>query len=85
MRSESVRSCHGSGDKSPKYNASCLILHIGFVVDKVTLGHPFLRIFRFSPVRVIPPMIHNLPASSANKAVKFSKSAALLDKIFTEI
>jgi hypothetical protein len=29
-------------------------VHMGFVVDKVTLGQIFLRILRFTPVSVIP-------------------------------
>jgi hypothetical protein len=27
-------------------------IHVGFVVDKVTLGQVFLRVFRFSPVNI---------------------------------
>jgi hypothetical protein len=30
---------------------------VGFVVYKVALGLDFLRIFRFSPVNVIPPWL----------------------------
>jgi hypothetical protein len=28
-----------------------------FVVDKATLGQGFLRVFRFSPVSIIPPWL----------------------------
>jgi hypothetical protein len=29
-------------------------VHVGSVMDKVTLGQVFLRVFRFSPVNIIP-------------------------------
>jgi hypothetical protein len=32
----------------------------GIVVDKVTLGQIFLRVLRFSPVSIIPPLFHIL-------------------------
>jgi hypothetical protein len=32
--------------------------HVGFVVDKLALGQVFLRVLRFSPVHVIPPVLH---------------------------
>jgi hypothetical protein len=35
-------------------------VHVGFVVDKVTLGQVFLRALRFSPVNFIPPVFHYL-------------------------
>jgi hypothetical protein len=31
---------------------------VGFVVDKVVLGQVFLRVHRFFPVSIIPPMLH---------------------------
>jgi len=31
---------------------------MGFVIDKLALGRGFLRVIRFSPVSVIPPMLH---------------------------
>ena len=31
---------------------------VGFVVDKVAVGQVFLRVFRFFPVSIIPPVIH---------------------------
>jgi hypothetical protein len=31
---------------------------VGFVVDKVTLGQVFPRVLRFSPVSLIPPVLH---------------------------
>jgi hypothetical protein len=33
-------------------------VHVGFVVDKVTLGQVFLQVLRFSPVNFIPPVLH---------------------------
>ena len=35
--------------------------HVGFVVDKVVglTGADFLRLLRFSPVSIIPPMLNN--------------------------
>jgi hypothetical protein len=33
-------------------------VHMGFVVDKVTLGQVFPRVLRFSPVNFIPPVLH---------------------------
>jgi hypothetical protein len=33
-------------------------IHVGFVVDKVALGQVFLRVLRFSPVNIIPPLLH---------------------------
>jgi hypothetical protein len=33
-------------------------VHVGVVMDKVELGQVFLRVFRFSPVSVIPPLLH---------------------------
>jgi hypothetical protein len=31
---------------------------VGFVVDKVALGQLFLRVLRFSPANIIPPLLH---------------------------
>jgi len=31
---------------------------VGFVVDKVALGQVFLRVLRFSPANIIPPLLH---------------------------
>jgi hypothetical protein len=31
---------------------------VGFVVDKVALGQVFLRVLQFSPVSIIPPLLH---------------------------
>jgi hypothetical protein len=30
----------------------------GFVVDKVALGQVFPRVLQFSPVNIIPPVLH---------------------------
>jgi hypothetical protein len=31
---------------------------VGFVVDKVALGQVYLRVLRFSPANIIPPLLH---------------------------
>jgi hypothetical protein len=31
---------------------------VGLVVDKVALGQVFLRVLRFSPANIIPPLLH---------------------------
>jgi hypothetical protein len=36
------------------------LIRVGFVVDKVALGHVFLRVLRFSPVSMIPPSFPTL-------------------------
>jgi hypothetical protein len=33
-------------------------VHVGFFVDKVTLGHIFLWVLQFSAVSIIPPVLH---------------------------
>jgi hypothetical protein len=33
-------------------------VNVGFVVDKVAMGQVFPRVFRFSPINFIPPVIH---------------------------
>jgi hypothetical protein len=35
-------------------------VHVGFVVDKVTLGQVFPRVIRFSPVSFTPPALQYL-------------------------
>jgi hypothetical protein len=35
-------------------------VHVGFVVDKVVLGQVFPRVLLFSPVNLIPPVLHYL-------------------------
>jgi hypothetical protein len=32
--------------------------HVGFVTGKVALGQVFIRVIRFSPVNIIPPLLH---------------------------
>jgi hypothetical protein len=34
-------------------------VHVGFVVDKVSLGQVFSRLRRFFPVNFIPPVLHH--------------------------
>jgi hypothetical protein len=38
-------------------------IHVGFVVDKMALGQVFLRVLRFSPVNIIPPLLSKLISS----------------------
>jgi hypothetical protein len=38
-------------------------IHVGFVVDKVTLGQVFLRVLRLSPVSIVPPSLSKLISS----------------------
>jgi hypothetical protein len=33
-------------------------VHVGFVVDKVALGQVLLRVLRFFPVNITPPLLH---------------------------
>jgi hypothetical protein len=33
-------------------------VHVEFVLDKMPMVQPFLRVFPFSPVSTIPPMVH---------------------------
>jgi hypothetical protein len=33
-------------------------VHVGFVVNKVALGQVYPRVLRFSPVSLIPPVLH---------------------------
>jgi hypothetical protein len=33
-------------------------VHVGFVMDEVALEQVFPRVFRFSPVDIIPPVLH---------------------------
>ena len=35
-------------------------VHVGFVVDKLSLGQVLPRVFRFSPVNFIPPVLNYL-------------------------
>ena len=35
-------------------------VHVGFVVDKVVQGQVFLRVLRFAPGTIFPPMLHIL-------------------------
>jgi hypothetical protein len=37
-------------------------IHVGFVVDNVTLGQAFLRVLRFPPANIIPPLLHIHPS-----------------------
>jgi hypothetical protein len=46
-------SCHSLTTKDQS-------VHVRFVAQKVAPGNVFLRVRRFSPVGVIPPLLHNL-------------------------
>jgi hypothetical protein len=40
---------------------------VGFVVDEVALGQDFFRVFRFSHVSFIPPVLHYTEKSSSSQ------------------
>ena len=40
----------------PMYNVRPV--HVGFLVGRVALGQVFVEVLWFSPVSVIPPMLH---------------------------
>jgi hypothetical protein len=46
--------------RPPTAEARVRSVHVGFVVDKVAVGQVFPRVFRFSPVNFIPPVLHSL-------------------------
>jgi hypothetical protein len=48
--------------RPPTAEAGCdpRSVHVGFVVNKVALGQVFPRVLRFSPVNLIPPVLHYL-------------------------
>jgi hypothetical protein len=51
-------------------------VHVGFLVDKVALRQVFPRVFQFSPVNFIPPVLHykekrkKLPSSSQGCTIR---------------
>ena len=58
--------------------------HVGFMMDEVALPQPFLSVLRFSPVSIIPPMLHThlplyvaLPDRQTGKAWEPSKTQCL--------
>jgi hypothetical protein len=46
-------------------------VHVGFVMDKVALGHVFPRVLRFSPVSFIPPVLHYTEKRNKKKLIIF--------------
>jgi hypothetical protein len=42
----------------PRPGFASRLFHVGSVVGKVALGQVFLRVLRFSPVSIIPPLLH---------------------------
>jgi hypothetical protein len=50
-------------------------IHVGFVVDKVVLRQIFLRVIRFSPANIIPPLLH-LHLSQPREVCDSSNQAA---------
>jgi hypothetical protein len=82
---------HGSGGQLPafhRYGPGLIqgLIHMTFVVDKVALGQVFLQVLRFSPVSIIPPMLHThlllhafLNRRRNNETWEPSKSNALLE------
>ena len=47
----------GLSPRSPRYDG--MPFYVGFLVDTVALGQVCLQVFWFSPVRIIPPVLHN--------------------------
>ena len=45
--------------RTPSLLRICRFIHMKFLVGEV-VGQGFLRILRFSPVSIIPPMVHTL-------------------------
>jgi hypothetical protein len=43
-------------DRRPGFDPGSI--HVGIVVDKVSLGQVFPQVLRFSPVNYIPPVLH---------------------------
>jgi hypothetical protein len=57
-------------------------VHMGFVVDKVALGQVFLQVLQFSPVKFIPPVLHEngkveKSSSSSSQGCTLSLKAAV--------
>ena len=46
----------GLPPRRPRFDPG--LVYVGFVVDKVALGQVFPRVLRFSPVNIIPPVLH---------------------------
>ena len=50
----------GLSPPRPKFDMRQVL--VGFVGDKVALGQGFLRVLRFSPISIIPTMLHTHPS-----------------------
>jgi hypothetical protein len=46
-------------------------VHVGFVVDILALGQVFLRVVRFSPVSIIPPLPPHEVCDSPDQAAHY--------------
>ena len=44
-------------------------VYVGFIVHKVALEKVSVTVLRFSPVRIIPPMLHTRCHASATKVI----------------
>ena len=42
--------------RKPGFDPS--LVRLGFAVDKVVVGQVYLRVLRFFPVNIIPPVVH---------------------------
>ena len=42
----------------PRYGSKQRSVHVGFVMDRVVLGHAFLQVLHFSVFSILPPMSH---------------------------
>jgi hypothetical protein len=49
--------------RRPLATESRVRARVGFVVDEVTLGQVFIRVLRFSPVNIIPPLLSKLSSA----------------------
>ena len=62
-----------------RYRAS----RCGFVADKVALGQVFPRIFRFSAVSIIPPVLIHLCIASATEGQQLTASLFVIHSYLT--
>jgi hypothetical protein len=56
---EEISQLHGKAGLSPRrpgFDPGSV--HVGFVVDRLSLGHVFPRVLLFSHVNFIPPVLH---------------------------
>jgi hypothetical protein len=58
---------------------------MGFVADKMALGQVSLRVLRFSPVSVIPPLLHIQYVSYEGRTMRPLAAAVLRRHCLTHI